>query len=92
MADMEDFIAADLGDNRYNMRSEQRVLDKYAEVNNDTHWKALEAIDDFVRDQLADCQAILECFQEITKAYIKMSSVKQNLDSKTQNFISQGGK
>jgi len=55
------------------MRSEQRVLDKYAEVNNDTHWRALEAIDDFIRDQLADCQAISECFQEITKAYIKMS-------------------
>ena len=55
MADMEDFIAADIGDNRYRMRSEQRVLDKYKEVNNDTHWRALEAIDDFIRDQLADC-------------------------------------
>lgn len=55
MADMEDFIASELGDNRYRQRSEQRVLDKYAEVNNDTHWRSLEAIDDFIRDQLADC-------------------------------------
>ena len=55
MADMEDFIATDLGDNRVRMRSEQRVLDKFSEVNNDTHWRALEAIDDFIRDQLADC-------------------------------------
>ena len=70
MADMEDFIAADLisantGDSRYRMRSEQRVLDKYAEVNNDTHWRALEAIDDFIRDQLSDCQSLIECFSEI---------------------------
>lgn len=50
MADMEDFIASDLEDNRYRLRSEQRVLDKYAEVNNDTHWRALEAVDDFIRD------------------------------------------
>ena len=55
MAAMEDFIAGDLGDNRYRMRSEQRVLDKFSEVNNDTHWRALEAVDDFVRDQLSDC-------------------------------------
>ena len=65
------------------------MLDKYAEVNNDTHWRALEAIDDFIRDQLADCQAITECFHEIYKAQIKLSSVKQSLDSKMQNFISQ---
>ena len=65
---MEEFIAADLNDNRYQLRSDQRVLDKFAEVNNDTHWRALEAIDDFVRDQLADCQALNECFHEIAKA------------------------
>lgn len=50
MADMEDFMANDISDNRYKMRSEQRVLDKYKEVNNDTHWRALEVIDDFIRD------------------------------------------
>ena len=55
MTDLEEFIATELGDNRYVMRSEQRVLDKYSEVNNDTHWRALEATDDFIRDQLADC-------------------------------------
>lgn len=86
---MEDFIAAELGDNRYRQRSEQRVLDKYAEVNNDTHWRSLEAIDDFIRDQLADCQALSECFHEILKAQLRLSSVKQSLDSKTQHFISQ---
>ena len=62
MANMEEFMTSDLNDNRYSMRSEQRVLDKYQEVNNDTHWRALEAIDDFIRDQLADCQALTECF------------------------------
>lgn len=50
MTDLEEFIATELGDNRYVMRSEQRVLDKYSEVNNDTHWRALEATDDFIRD------------------------------------------
>ena len=68
MADMEDFMAVEIGDNRYSRRAEQRVLDKYKEVNNDTHWRALEAIDDFIRDQLADCQALTECFLEIVKA------------------------
>ncbi len=87
MADMEDFIAADLigansGDSRYRMRSEQRVLDKYAEVNNDTHWRALEAIDDFIRDQLSDCQSLIECFAEIQKASMRLATVKQSLDTK----------
>ena len=87
MTDMEEFIAADLNDNRYQLRSDQRVLDKYAEVNNDTHWRALEAIDDFVRDQLADCQALNECFHEIAKAQMKYNAMRQTLDSKTQNFV-----
>ena len=55
MGDIENFLAHEIGDNRYIMRSEQRVLDKFCEVNNDTHWRALEVIDDFIRDQLADC-------------------------------------
>ena len=83
MTDLEEFIATELGDNRYVMRSEQRVLDKYSEVNNDTHWRALEATDDFIRDQLADCQALQECFHEMTKAQVRLSQVKQTLDSKT---------
>ena len=89
LADMEDFIASDIGENRYKTRSEQKVLEKYKEVNNDTHWRALEEIDDFIRDQLADCQALTECFQEIVKAQVRLATVKQTLDSKTQHFISQ---
>ena len=50
MADIEDFIASDLGQAQFSMRAEQRVLEKYREVNNDTHWRALELIDDFIRD------------------------------------------
>jgi hypothetical protein len=31
------------------------MLDKYTEVaNQDNHWRALETIDDFIRDQLSD--------------------------------------
>ena len=63
------------------------MLDKYNEVNNDTHWRALEAIDDFIRDQLADCQALTECFDEIIKAQYKMSMAKHTLDDKTQSVI-----
>ena len=50
MADLEEFIANDLMQSSFTMRAEQRVLDKYSEVNNDTHWRALEMIDDFIRD------------------------------------------
>ena len=50
MGDIEGFLAQEVGDNRFIMRAEQRVLDKHREVNNDTHWRALEAIDDFIRD------------------------------------------
>ena len=50
MGDIEDFLASEVGDNRFMMRAEQRVLDKYGEVNNDSHWRSLEAIDDFIRD------------------------------------------
>ena len=50
MSDLEDLMASELDDNRYKVRSEQRVLEKYREVNSDTHWRALEQIDDFIRD------------------------------------------
>jgi hypothetical protein len=48
MADLEELLASDLGENTF--RSEQRVLEKYAEVNTDTHWKTLETLDDYIRD------------------------------------------
>lgn len=68
MGDLEEFIACELGLNKYKVRAEQRVLDKYVEINNDKHWRALEMVDDFVRDQLADCLAYQDVYAEITKA------------------------
>ena len=50
MADIEEFIANDSGLTQFTMRAEQRIMDKYSEVNNDTHWRALEILDDFIRD------------------------------------------
>ena len=87
MGDIEGFLAQEVGDNRFIMRAEQRVLDKHREVNNDTHWRALEAIDDFIRDQLADCEALTECFSEIFKAQQRMNLAKKDIDYKTQNMI-----
>ena len=56
MANLEDFMATDFNQSQYKLRSDQRILEKYTEVaNNDSHWRAFETIDDFVRDQLADC-------------------------------------
>lgn len=65
MADIEEFIASDLGQAHFSMRAEQRVLDKYSEVNNDTHWRALETLDDFIRDGLSDCQSFFDAFNDI---------------------------
>ena len=69
MADLEEFIANDLMQSNFTMRAEQRVLDKYSEVNNDTHWRALEMIDDFIRDQLSDCQSFFDVFSDISRAH-----------------------
>ena len=76
MADIEDFIASDLGQTPSQMRAEQRVLDKYSEVNNDTHWRALETLDDFIRDGLSDCAAFADAFKDIVKANEKLASIK----------------
>ena len=76
MADLEEFIANDLMQSNFTMRAEQRVLDKYSEVNNDTHWRALEMIDDFIRDQLSDCQSFFDVFSEITRAHQKLLNIK----------------
>ena len=55
LGDLEEFCAQELGKNSLKARASQRSLDKYQElINNDTHWRALEILDDFVRDQLAD--------------------------------------
>ena len=72
MADLEEFIANDLMQSNFTMRAEQRVLDKYSEVNNDTHWRALEMIDDFIRDQLSDCQSFFDVFSDISRAHQKL--------------------
>ena len=52
LADIEELISSEIPGGMTNgkMRAEQRVLAKYKEVNNDTHWRLLESIDDFVRD------------------------------------------
>ena len=68
MADIEELISTDLGQPTFTMRAEQRVLDKYSEVNNDTHWRALEILDDFVRDGLSDCYSFGEVFNDVERA------------------------
>ena len=52
MCDIEQLLQTDLDHepNKYKMRAQQRVLASYREVNSDKHWRALETIDDFVRD------------------------------------------
>jgi hypothetical protein len=65
MANLEDFMATDFNQGQYKLRSDQRILEKYTEVaNNDSHWRAFEITDDFIRDQLADSQSFLEVFSE----------------------------
>ena len=54
LADLEELLTSEYHIDQYKMRSEQRVLVKYGELNVDTHWKVLETIDDFIRDQLTD--------------------------------------
>ena len=86
MEELEELIAGELGQNKYLMRAEQKVLDRFSEVNNDTHWRALESVDDFVRDQLADIQSYQDAFTEISKHHTKMVQVKSQLDAKTTNL------
>lgn len=50
LADLEELLTSEYHIDHYKMRAEQRVLDNYRELNNDTHWKVLETIDDFIRD------------------------------------------
>jgi hypothetical protein len=65
MANLEDFMATDFNQGQYKLRSDQKILEKYTEVaNNDSHWRAFEITDDFIRDQLADSQSFLEVFSE----------------------------
>jgi hypothetical protein len=68
LADLEEFLGGEISNMKYQMRAEQRVLDKFRELNNDTHWRVLETVDDFVRDQLTDYAAFQEVFSDIAKA------------------------
>jgi hypothetical protein len=87
LADLEEFLSSEVMINKYQMRAEQRVLDKFSELNNDTHWRVLETIDDFVRDQLTDYQAFNEVFTDITKQQQRVSTLKAALEQKTDLFI-----
>lgn len=65
MANLEDFMATDYNQSQYKLRSDQRILEKYGEVaNNDSHWRAFEIVDDFIRDQLSDCSSFFEVFTD----------------------------
>ena len=60
---LEDFLTSDFNQTNFKLRSDQRVLEKYQEVScNDTHWKTFETIDDFVIEQLSDCQSFFDVF------------------------------
>lgn len=87
MANLEDFMATDFNQSQYKLRSDQRILEKYTEVaNNDSHWRAFETIDDFVRDQLADCQAFFEVFSDQEKLRQKCLSLKATLDQRSESY------
>lgn len=56
-------MATDLNITHYKLRSDQRVLEKYQEVAcNDSHWRTFETFDDFIIDQLSDCQSYFDVF------------------------------
>ena len=89
LGDLEEFIALELGKSAYKNRASQRSLDKYQElINNDTHWKALEILDDFVRDQLADCQSLLDMYADIHRASARQQQLKKDMEMKGQQFTS----
>lgn len=68
LSGLEDFMASDLNQTNYKMRSDQRVLEKYSEVTqSDSHWRTFETFDDFVIDQLSDCTAYFDTFVEQEK-------------------------
>lgn len=48
---MEETIAQETEATQHRLRAQQKVLSKFPEViSSDSHWKALELADDFVRD------------------------------------------
>lgn len=87
LSSVEDFIATDLNQTNYKLRSDQRVLEKYSEVTqSDSHWRTFETFDDFIIDQISDCQAYFDSFIDQEKLKAKCVSLKQVLDQKTEQY------
>lgn len=66
LIDLEELLTSEMGSAQ--MRAEQRALDKIHELNRDTHWRILEALDDVNRDLLTDGIVFNDVFNDITKA------------------------
>ena len=63
------------------------MLDRFSEVaHNDSHWRALENLDDFIRDQLAEVQSYNEAMSEQAKMQQKCIAHKLTLVDKTEIF------
>jgi predicted CopG family antitoxin len=88
LTQVEDFLATDLGNTQLKTRAQQKVLERYQEVacTNDAHWRAFETVDDFIIDQLSDCLAFFDVFQEQEKMRQKCLQLKLTLDQKTENY------
>lgn len=77
LGNLEDFMTSELNQNSYKLRSKQRVLEKYTEVAcNDSHWRTFETFDDFIIDQLSDCQSYFDLFADQEKMRQKCLALK----------------
>lgn len=53
---------------------------------NDSHWRTFETFDDFIIDQLSDCQSYFDVFADQEKMRQKCLSLKAILDGKIEQY------
>ncbi|CDW88433.1 UNKNOWN [Stylonychia lemnae] len=61
-------------------RSDQKACDRFNDMNVEMQMNALNTLNDFVRDELSDCESFNEAMKEIKRLSLQRTEIKSKLD------------
>eukprot|EP00347_Sterkiella_histriomuscorum_P012391 403368756 len=80
MSELEEILACEDPNDGAMFRSQQKSCERFNDLNIEMHMSLLHNLDDFVRDELSDCESFNEAMREIKRLSLQRTEIKTKLD------------
>eukprot|EP00347_Sterkiella_histriomuscorum_P013863 403363079 len=80
MSELEEVLACEDPNDGAMFRSQQKSCERFNDLNIEMHMSLLHNLDDFVRDELSDCESFNEAMREIKRLSLQRTEIKTKLD------------